>query len=646
MKEKGEPRFTETSARTERPTRPEWLRVLFIESDPGDAIVAGERLAEAIESSFLVTHVGTASDAIAELQHSTFDAIIADLRLPDLQGIEVLRSIRAAGSSTPITAVVAASLPESDLERQALLEGAEDVISNADLHSRLISRSVLYVYERHRARVQERVASEHAAFLDALLEQAPDGVLYLDPGGVIRFGRSKSLLGTSWFSLPPEADADARRQRLAHVLATGESVSWEGSMPGPTSSQAVYWATLGPVRRRGAVVGAVLVTRDVSEKKRSDAQLMVADRMVSVGTMAAGVAHEINNPLATLILNLELAGKELRAQEPPVNTEILDEIKDARDSAERVRQIVRDLRIFSRAEDDKTSAVDVQKLMESTLRMAWNEIRHRARVVRDYRPTPHVLANESRLGQVFLNLVVNAAQAIPEGNFDQNAITVSTELDSSGRVVVRVGDSGPGIPSEVQKQIFTPFFTTKPLGVGTGLGLSICHRIVTSLGGEITFETQPDKGTVFRVTLLPADAAPISRPPTELGPVKRGRVLAIDDEASITLGLRRFLSPAHDVFTVDGAAEAIDLLRSGERFDVILCDLMMPQVTGMDVHAELIRLDADQASRMVFITGGAFTPRARRFLESVQNHRVEKPFDMQGLVALVNALVRRATSPS
>jgi CheY-like chemotaxis protein len=100
------------------------------------------------------------------------------------------------------------------------------------------------------------------------------------------------------------------------------------------------------------------------------------------------------------------------------------------------------------------------------------------------------------------------------------------------------------------------------------------------------------------------------------------------------------------VFTVDGAAEAIDLLRSGERFDVILCDLMMPQVTGMDVHAELIRLDADQASRMVFITGGAFTPRARRFLESVQNHRVEKPFDMQGLVALVNALVRRATSPS
>jgi signal transduction histidine kinase/CheY-like chemotaxis protein len=386
--------------------------------------------------------------------------------------------------------------------------------------------------------------------------------------------------------------------------------------------------------------------RGRSERDRMTAQLMQADRMVSVGTLAAGVAHEINNPLAYLIAALDFVGTELKGLEQQAPGWQWDEVNgalaEAREGAARVRHVVRDLKTFSRGDEDRRDRTELRPVLESSINMAFNEIRYRARVVKDFGATPAVLGNEARLGQVFLNLLINAAQAIPEGNVDGNEIRVVTRTDELGRAVVEVHDSGAGIPADLLTRIFDPFFTTKPPGVGTGLGLTICSNIVKSLGGDLAVESQVARGTVFRLTLPPAPT-PTDEPLPAPAPAKqgrRGRVLIVDDEPSIGQGLRRLLRSEHDVVTLTSAEAARDLIAGGERFDVILSDLMMPAMTGMELHAALVSLAPDQAERMVVLTGGAFTSSARQFLEAVPNLRVEKPVDAANLRAIVRSLVR------
>ena len=404
-----------------------------------------------------------------------------------------------------------------------------------------------------------------------------------------------------------------------------------------------------------------------AERVKLQEQLLISDRMASVGTLAAGVAHEINNPLAALMANLEFAAQEVSSleneltahagngQQPALPatlvtahlTEIAEPLRDARESAERMRQIVRDLKVFSRSDEDKKGPVDIRRVLESSLRMAWNEIRHRAQLRKEYGEVPPVDGNEARLGQVFLNLIVNAAQALPEGRADKNEIRVVTRSVEPGRVIVEVHDTGCGIPPTVLPRIFDPFFTTKDVGVGTGLGLAICHRIITGLGGTITVQSEVGKGTTFCTTLPSAteELAPVAEPLTVAPAGRRGRVLVVNDEPTLGLSIRRLLVREHDVTVITRAREAIERIRGGERFNVILCDLMMPEVSGIELHAQLVQYAPQQAERIVFMTGGAFTPRARSFLDHARNPRLEKPFDINNLRAIVDSLLRETRDP-
>lgn len=394
------------------------------------------------------------------------------------------------------------------------------------------------------------------------------------------------------------------------------------------------------------------------EKKKMEEQLLVSERMASVGTLAAGVAHEINNPLAVFMANLSYAMAKLSETTADVTLPaqvlaqlelIREPLSEAQEAAERVCGITRDLKVFSRGDDERRNAVDLRGVIESSIRMARNEIRHRARLVKDYQDVPAVLANESRLGQVFLNLVVNAAQAIAEGKADKNEIRVTTRHDvATGRVIAEIHDTGPGIPPEIRARIFDPFFTTKPIGVGTGLGLAICHRIISSMGGDIAVESEPGHGTTFRVTFLSAPATAekaltFAAPAAPVATTVRARIAIVDDEIAIGTTIRRVLGAKHEVIPITAAREAIARIAGGERFDVIVCDLMMPEITGMDLHDELLRLTPDQAARMVFTTGGAFSSPARLFLERVGNPRLEKPFDITRLETIIND-VRRGQS--
>ncbi len=510
---------------------------------------------------------------------------------------------------------------------------------------------------QEREEAEARAASQ-AALLEAIFQNAPDFVYHMDLDGTIRYVNRdinhktpQQLVGTLWQDHVRPED----RVQIAAALAAvsrGEPAEFETQYIHATTTTMWFSTRLAPVKQGSVVVGTVVISRDVSDKKQAEMQLMLADRMASVGTLAAGVAHEINNPLASVIANLDMAVQdvtEMRDRGITLPTELVDELQDAREASERVRQIVRDLKIFSRTEVDSRGPVDVENVLESTLRMAWNEIRHRARVVKHYGHVPDVYANESRLGQVFLNLIVNAVHAIPEGNYEGNEVRVGTSVDARGSVVVTIRDTGSGIPPEVRARLFTPFFTTKPVGVGTGLGLAISHKIISSLDGTITFDSEVGKGTEFRIT-LPA-AAPLARPrmspsipPPRSRDIRRGRVLIIDDEPALTSTVQRYLSQTHDVVAMTSSRAALDLLEIGDRFDVILCDLMMPQVTGMDVHAAIQRIDPAQAVRIVFLTGGAFTSSAQDFLDASTNPRLEKPFDLRELGELVDGLIRKSDS--
>jgi PAS domain S-box-containing protein len=397
---------------------------------------------------------------------------------------------------------------------------------------------------------------------------------------------------------------------------------------------------------------AVLVVAcDVTDRLEFQPQRLERDRMAALGTLAAGVAHEINNPLTYLLVNLEHVLRRLRAagaSDDPIAAlanssgtgalpALVQSLQQAVDGANRVRQIVRDLLTFSQSNIEQRGMTDVRGIVESAVQMAWHEIRHRARLVKRLAEVPPVDANEGRLGQVFLNLLINAAQAIPEGHADQHEIRVLTRTDERGQAVIEVGDTGMGIAPQDLPRIFDPFFTTKAES-GTGLGLAISHGTVRGMGGDIQVTSAPGEGTTFRVTLPPAKAWRGSVPPSSSHHPRapqRSRLLIIDDERLVGEAIARALSEDVDVEVVTDAQQALARIRTGERYDVLLCDLLMPVVTGMDLYAEVLRTTPKLAGRIVFMTGGAFTPRARAFLQSVVNQCLEKPLDMSKLRSLL-----------
>ena len=299
---------------------------------------------------------------------------------------------------------------------------------------------------------------------------------------------------------------------------------------------------------------------------------------------------------------------------------------------------------LSRADEETHAAVDVGMVLNASLRVVANQVRQRARVVRNMRTTPAAFGSASRLGQLFVNLLANAIQALPEDGGDRNEIRVTTSMTDNGRVQIEIADNGCGMSAEVMGRMFDPFFTTKPVGLGTGLGLSICHRIVTDMKGELTVSSEVGRGSSFRVTLPPAVAPVSARPRRGTTPPsgERPRILVVDDEPIIATSIARILRRDHDVVGVVRAREALALLSSGERFNLILCDLMMPEMTGIDFFDALRLVSPEMQLRVAFMTGGAFTPRGREFLERLGKRYLSKPFATESLRTFIAASIAAA----
>jgi two-component system, cell cycle sensor histidine kinase and response regulator CckA len=388
----------------------------------------------------------------------------------------------------------------------------------------------------------------------------------------------------------------------------------------------------------------LVVAHDRREEKRVAAALATRERLVTVGTLAAGVGHELNNPLQSVSMNLELLRDELNhvsGGSPSAGYRALfDMATEALRGVERIRKIVVALHTFSRGEREELSLLDVRSVLELSLDLAQNELRHRVRIRRELEPVPAVMAEESKLAQVFINLLVNAVQAMPERSTEDNEVRVATHADPQGRAVIEISDNGLGMTPEVRRRIFEPFFTTKPVGQGTGLGLAISYNIVTSLSGQIECESEPGVGTTFRVVLPRAQGAPHRsglRP--SISTRLRGRILVVEDEPVLSRLLQRVLSREHDVDVVADGVGALERLALHPDYDVVLCDVMMPRLNGMELFRQVLRGDPKLAGRFVFMTGGATRADVQAFLDSVPNERLYKPFSVSSVEALVGRLL-------
>jgi PAS domain S-box-containing protein len=387
----------------------------------------------------------------------------------------------------------------------------------------------------------------------------------------------------------------------------------------------------------------VCVMRDISDKKQLQARLVESDRMAALGTLAAGVAHEINNPLAYVLSNLELATRQAARLEQAAPGLALDELHgalaDALHGVERMTRLVRDLRTFSRADALETGPVELSGVLDSCIGIVRHQARHRTNLVREYAEARPAQGNESRFAQVFLNLLVNAVQAIPEGNPEAHEVRVRLYDDAGPMVRVEVQDTGEGIAAEVLPRIFEPFFTTKPVGVGTGFGLAIAHGIVSAFGGTIEVQSELGRGSRFRVA-LPAAIVPALDPPAAHAEAaaRRARVLIVDDEGHLLRSLTRLLEAEHDVVVAGGGLEALAVLGRDFAFDLILCDLMMPAMSGIELYRRVRAGWPGLERRVAFMTGGTLTSEVTEFLNGVANPRLEKPLS----VATLSGLLRDA----
>jgi len=570
-----------------------------------------------------------------------------------------------------------AESPPSPEAWHALVERVSTTYAQADQDRYMLERSLSKSSEEMRELYDELRTSSAAALekksdeltatlalVTAIVESVADAILVIgadesvlnfnrrfvelfdidrDLEATLRNGVPQSIL---WMHCGPLIrDAATVRARVHAIMRDPDLI---GTDEIELNDRRVLSRYTAPLKRSdGGVRARIWCFRDITEEKKlAHHRAVVAERMASVGQLVASVAHEINNPLAYIAGNVDLVSsmlrEDVRIDPTSAQAEMTEALEDAAIGVERIKIIVRDLRTLSRADEDTREPTDIVNVVETSLQIANNELRHKARIIRDLKPTPLVSANAARLGQVFLNLLLNAAHAMVDGRASENTVTVSTGTLPNGHAFMRVRDTGSGIAPEHVERIFDPFFTTKPVGSGTGLGLSICRGIIDKLGGSIDMTTQVGVGTTFRVTLPPSNEGELRRLTSEVAPRQppRRTILVVDDDAQIRRWFERVL-PHHDVTTVPSVDAAEDALKT-RWFDAILCDVMMPDRTGLDMHTFVKTHHPELLDHLIFMSGGTFTPALTEFFEHVPNVCLKKPFPKADLERAIEEVTRSA----
>jgi PAS domain S-box-containing protein len=627
----------------------DWFRALFEQSPMGVFVFDTAMRLTACNARF-VQILQTSADAVVGLDLA---------RLRDQSVVPALRS------------ALLGTLSKYEGPYRATTSAARVIISMVatplrDLSGEVIGATGIVEDVTARVRAQEALVGSETRFRE-LIEHLPDAVTVYRDGTVIfanlamvrslGYESAEDLVGKELLELIHPSDRRLVIERGARALLGEANPPVELRVTRKDGSHAFAEIVSMAIDYDGAPA-FLSVARDTTERRVMQAELLQADRMASVGTLAAGVAHEINNPLAYLKGNLDalatrklndiiarvdsLAQEALRAGATPADVEALkaslDEAKEmvrlAREGADQMRAIVADLKTFSRSDDAPSSWVDLPRVLDAAIHMAWSEVRTRAIVQKSYGATPSVYANESRLAQVFLNVILNAAHAIPEGR--QGVIRVTTATGAAGEAIVEIVDDGAGMKPEVAARIFDPFFTTKASGSGTGLGLWICQGIVSALGGRIEVASEPGRGATFTI-VIPQREIVASEPRIAIKPATRrgGTVLVLDDQREILRLIERALGHRYTVECYEDGEAALAKIASGATYALVLCDMSMPRVNGMQLYERAIQADERLRSRFIFLTGAATDQRAHEFLKA--HSHLMKPFELAELIDVVEA---------
>jgi PAS domain S-box-containing protein len=521
----------------------------------------------------------------------------------------------------------------------------QGVVSHVVVAFTDITAEVRAVVQRAEVEKHLSIAIHHAPVLFFMMDRnavltAADGALR----PILEQGR-RGMVGTSLFDAYKDNPTVVENVRRA---LAGETVSYSVEV-----QSLILDVWLGPLRDAGGdLAGAIGVCTDVSEVRRLQTRIIQDDRVRAMGTMAASVAHEINNPLTYVLANLEAARLELGNLSTDLGAlmpnpdvapakaamaridRLVEFVNPALAGAGRIRQITRELSTFTRSDDERLMPIDVATVVRSVLKLVRKEIEARARLVEELDVSSVVLGNEARLVQVLVNLLMNAWQALPVLDPAHHVIGVRSGIQD-GNALIEIWDSGPGVPMQLRDRIFEPFVTTKDVGMGTGLGLFVCRNIIHALHGYITVHDAPSGGALFRV-VLPSTQQPAlaSAPASSVSPEptaqdRRPRILIIDDDAMVAMALAsRFEKDRFEVRTVLDGRQGLDIILADDLLDLAYCDVMMSDFTGIDLYEALARQSPERLSKLVFMTGGAFTDRARAFLDQRRDTCVRKPFDI------------------
>lgn len=494
------------------------------------------------------------------------------------------------------------------------------------------------------ALAQAAIALENARLVELLSsgkrewEQTVDAInqaiCFIDPQGAVRRANRvfaeliklpvTALPGRPWITLLPAAWADPVARLLA---APGTS---------PVEVRAGERVLLVTAIGTGEPGAAVLLFEDQTEKRRLQEQLLQSEKMSAIGQLIAGVAHDLNNPLASVVGFSDLLGEA--ADVPPRLAEPLAII---RQEAERASSIVKNLLSFARRQEGERQLQSIRPIVESTILLLKNQLMaHKIELTFTAEPgLPEVEVHANQIKQVFVNIINNAAQAIGGTKRSGGRIEIVAKCWLDG-VAVSISDNGPGMPESVAQHVFEPFYSTKAEGEGTGLGLSICHGIVKEHGGSMTVEPGLGTGATFTVELPggararisgPVAAVPAETPAAATPGAEPLRVLVVDDEPHILHYMQATLeSWGHTVVLASDGSQALKRALT-QPFDLIICDLRMPRLGGREMYQTLAQMHPAVAERMVFATGDTVRGDTLQFLERLGRPFLHKPFKLDEL---------------
>jgi two-component system NtrC family sensor kinase len=665
------------------------MDILLVDDHEGNRYAKRRTLQRA---GFTVIEAATGTQALQLIATRRPPIVLLDIKLPDISGLEVCQKIKSdpATMSTMVVQLSATFVEGRDKVR-GLEQGADvylvepiqpdELIATIRAMQRLVEaeRSLRQAHDTLESRVQERTAdlaqtnaalqqeiAEHKRttealrqshqFLQSTLDALATPVAILDASGTIH------AVNTAWQHAAASrgfvAPAYSRGMTYAAFLSTvdGNTPGVQAVLAGldevlaqqrhafhiehssQASAEAESRCLLIRMTRFEAPPGlqVVVVHEDITDVKQAEAAmrhqqeiLFQHEKLASMGSLLASVAHELNNPLAVVRMQVDLLDEEA------AGTPLSERTRELHQATDHCMRIVHNFLTLARQNPPQRSAVRLNTLVENALELLAHSLRLDNITVhtRLTDGLPLLQADPVQMHQVIINLLVNAQQALRD-SAPPRQITITTGFDQAqNRLVFELADTGPGIPAIIQTRIFEPFFTTKPLGVGTGIGLSLCRNIIESHGGSIDVTSHIGQGAVFRIALPVEEPAPSGEAPSlasALPPSPTARtIFVVDDEPGIRRALAHLLRrEGHTVDTAMDGRQALQMLQE-QQYDLVLCDLRMPELDGPGLYRELATSQPHYLQRFVFLTGDTLSSESETFLNQSGAPRLVKPFSAE-----------------